>query len=234
MQRCLPVLAASVVLLTGCGVAGTGFHPGIAAEVGDQTVTTRQLDKLTHDYCAGYEKLSKSDPQGEAQPVPLRYVTNQFATILVVRDATEQLADQYDVEPSSDYKSGLAALEPEIADLSEEQKDAFREIFGADNYSKDVLAQIGEISLQDNGTTDASEGDEYAEGQKLLGAWLADHDVEVNPKYAVDLDAPDLDNASQIDTDLSVAVGTKAKDGLKAAPEESYTSSLPGHLVCLD
>ena len=119
LQRFVPVLAASVVLLTGCGVAGTEFHPGIATEVGDQTVTTRQLDKLTHDYCTGYEKLSKSNPDAEAQPVPLRYVTNQFATLLVVRDATEQLADQYDVEPSSAYKSGLAALEPEIADLSD-------------------------------------------------------------------------------------------------------------------
>ena len=97
-----------------------------------------------------------------------------------------------------------------------------------------MLAQIGEISLQDNGTTDASQDDQYAEGQKLLDAWIADHDVSVNPKYAVDLDAPDLDNATQIDTDLSVAVGTKAKDGLKTAPDESYTSSLPGHLVCLD
>ena len=57
----------------------------------------------------------------------------------------------------------------------------------------------------------------------------ADHDVEVNPKYAVDLDTP-----GQVDTDLSVAVGSTAKDGLKAEPDPAYTSSLPGHLVCLD
>ena len=75
---------------------------------------------------------------------------------------------------------------------------------------------------------------QYAEGKRLLAAWVADHDVEVNPKYAVDLDAADFDNAGQIDTDLSVAVGTKAKDGLKPAPDSAYTSSLPSHLVCLD
>ncbi len=224
--RALPVL--SVVLLTGCGVAGTEFHPGVAAEVGDQTITSRHLDQVTHDYCAGFEKINKGSPQAQ-DPVPLRYVTNQFATILVNRAAAEQLADQYDVEPSSTSKAALTTIEPEIADLSEDQKDAFREIIGADSYSGDVLTQIGEISLEDQGTTDATPDDQSAEGQKLLTAWLADHDVEVNPRYAVDLDA-----TGQVDTDLSYAVGKKAKDGLKAAPDASYTGSLPSHLVCLD
>jgi hypothetical protein len=59
-------------------------------------------------------------------------------------------------------------------------------------------------------------------------------DVEVNPKYAVDVRADDLDAAGQVDTDLSVAVSKKAKDGMKAAPDADYTSSLPSNLVCLD
>jgi hypothetical protein len=233
LLRAVPVLATSVLVLSGCGVAGTQFHPGVAAEVGDQTITSRQLDKVTHDYCTGFDKLSKSDPQAESQPVPLRYYTNLFATILVARAATEQLADDYDVDPSQDYKGRVAQLEPEIADLSEDQKAAFREILGADYYNRDVLAQIGEISLHDKGTTDSTQDDQYAEGKSVLAAWVADHDVEVNPRYAVDLDAADFDTATQIDTDLSVAVGTKAKDGLKPGPEDSYTSSLPSHLLCL-
>jgi peptidyl-prolyl cis-trans isomerase SurA len=225
--RALPVL--SVVLLAGCGVAGTEFHPGIAAEVGDQTITTRHVDEVTANYCAGFEKLSKADPQSSDEPVPLRFVTNQFATLLVEHAAAEQLADQYDVEPGSASKSALASFEPQLESLSDEQKAAFQEILGARAYSNDVLAQIGQISLEDKGTSDATEDDQLAEGQKVLSAWLADHDVEVNPKYAVDLDTP-----GQVDTDLSVAVGTKAKDGLKAEPDPDYTSSLPSHLVCLD
>ena len=120
--------------------------------------------------------------------MPLRYVTNQFATLLVERAAAEQLADEYDVEPGSATKSALASFEPQLESLTDEQKDAFREILGARAYTNDVLAQIGEISLEDQGTTDATEDDQLAEGQKLLTAWIADHDVEVNPKYAVDLD----------------------------------------------
>ena len=224
--RALPVL--SVVLLAGCGVAATQFHPGIAAEVGDQTITSRHLDKVTHDYCTGFEQINKDDPQ-PGDPIPLRYVTNQFATFLVTRAAAEQLAEQYDVQPSSTYKGALAQIEPELEDLSEDQRDAFREILGARAYNEDVLTQIGEISLQDQGTTDATPEDQYAEGQKVLAAWYDDHDVEVNPKYAVDLDA-----TGQVDTDLSYPVGATAKDGLKPEPDPGYTSSLPSHLVCLD
>ena len=225
--RVLPVL--SVVFLAGCGVAGTQFHPGIAAEVGDQTITTRHVDQVTDDYCGGYETLSKADPQPGDEPVPLRYVTNQFTTLLVEHAAAEQLADEYDVAPGSATKSALASFEPQLESLTDEQKDAFREILGARAYTNDVLTQIGEISLEDQGTTDSTQDDQLAEGQKLLKAWTADNDVEVNPKYAVDLDTP-----GQADTDLSVAVGSKAKDGLKAEPDPAYTSSLPGHLVCLD
>ena len=113
---------------------------------------------MTDDYCTGFETLSEGRSGSTSEPVPLRYVTNQFATILVDRAAAEQLADEYDVEPSSAYKSGLAQLEPELETLSEDQKDAFLEILGADNYNQDVLTQIGEISLQDQGTTDATDG----------------------------------------------------------------------------
>ena len=215
-------------------MAGTEFHPGIAAEVGDQTITTRHVDEVTHDYCTGFEKLSKADPQVERQPVPLRYVTNQFATILV--DAGRRRAAGRRVRRGAELglqeRPGRSSSRRSPTSRRTSRTPSGRSSV-RDAYSKDVLAQIGEISLQDQGTTDATEDDQYAEGQKLLDAWIADHDVEVNPKYAVDLDAP-IDSATQVDTDLSVAVGTTAKDGLKAEPDAAYTSSLPGHLVCLD
>jgi len=227
MLRALPVLP--VVLLAGCGVAGAEFHPGIAADVGDQTITTRHLDEVAANYCSGFEKLNKEDPQSNEQPIPLRYVTHQFVSLLVDNAGAEQLAEQYDVEQSSSSKASLASLEPQLKSLSDDQLDAFREILGARAYNQDVLTQIGKISLDDQGNENASEDDQYAEGQKLLDTWLTDHDVEVNPKYAVD-----VGTTGQVDTDLSVAVGSKAKDGLKAEPDAGYTGSLPGNLVCLD
>ena len=230
MLRALPVVTVllSAGALTGCGVAGTQFHPGIAAEVGDQTITTRHVDQVTHDYCQAVEKVSKGQEQAAGSTTPMRYLTQQFASDLVVRAAAEQLADQYDVQPSSTYKSGLAQLEPQLTTLSGEQQDAVREIVGARSYTEDVLTQIGQLSLKKKGTTNASTDDQLAEGQKLVAQWMKDHDVEVNPKYSVDPGSNDPAN-----TDLSFAAGTTAKAGLQARPDAAYTDALPSDFVCL-
>jgi hypothetical protein len=227
MLRALPVLP--LVLLAGCGVAGTQFHPGVAAEVGDQTITTRHVDQVADDYCKAVETVSKGQEQSTDAATPMRYLTHEFATDLIVRAAAEQLADDYDVQPTSTYNGGLAQLEDQLTKLSEAQKDAVREVVGARSYAQDVLTQIGEISLTKQGTTDATTDDQYAEGQKLLTAWVADHDVEINPKYAIDFGTPE-----QVDTDLSYALGSTAKDGALAQPDGDYTSELPDNFVCLD
>ena len=92
-----------------------------------------------------------------------------------------------------------------------------------------MLTQIGEISLQDQGTTDATPDDQYAAGQKVLAAWVADHDVEVNPKYAVDR------RRHRPGRHRPVLRGrATAKDGLKPEPDPGYPSSLPSHLRLLD
>ena len=223
--RALPVL--SVVLLAGCGVAGTQFHPGLAAQVGDQTITSRHVDQVTDDYCKAVEKVSKT--QDSTQARPMRYLTHTFANDLIVKAAAEQLAADYDVQPTSNYKDELAQLEPQLTSLTDEQKEAVREVFGARAYTDDVLGQIGEISLKKQGKTDPSDDEKTAEGQKLLDGWIADHDVQVNPKYGIE-----LGKADQVDTNLSYPLATAATGGLNATPDPAYTTSLPDQLVCLD
>ena len=238
--RVLPVVLP-VVLLAGCGVAGTQFHPGIAAQVGDQTITTRHVDEVSDGYCKAVEKVNKGQQTAEDQR-PMRFLTHAFATDLIVRAAAEQLADDYDVKPTAAYKDQLAQLEPQLTTLSEGQKDAVREIFGAQAYAQDVLTQIGELSLKKQGTTDSTDDDQLAEGQKLLDQWVADHDVEINPKYGIE-----VGKTTQVDTDLSYPLSATARggalgpaDGNAAAdPDDTklradYVAALPGQLVCLD
>jgi hypothetical protein len=239
--RALPLL--SVVLLTGCGVAGAQFHPGVAAQVGDQTITTRHVDQVTDDYCKAVEKVSEEQPDQAGQPTPLRYLTHQFASALIVKAATEQLADEEGVKPTSDYKTTLTQLEPQLTKLSDQEKDSVREVIGARAYAQDVLTQIGDASLKKQGKTDATDSDKYAEGQKVLDSWMSDHDVVVNPKYSLDQDA----SSSQADTSLSFAAGSTAKAGLLGPPDPNaqpdpdetklradYLASLSGDGVCLD
>ena len=229
-QRCLPVLATSVLLLSGCGVAGTDFNPGVAAQVGDDTITTKHVDQVTTEYCAALEVVTKGQPNAGGTPAqPLRYFTHEFASQLITRSAAEQLADDLGVEPTGTYKSDLAQLMPQLEDLSDAQRDAVVEIIGAQAYAQDVLTVIGGDELAKDGTTDATDEDKYAAGQDALAKWVADNDVEVNPKYGIE-----LGTQTQVDTDLSYALGTTAKDGLKPEADPDYAAALPAHLVCLD
>jgi peptidyl-prolyl cis-trans isomerase SurA len=226
MLRVLPVLP--VVLLTGCGVAGTQFHPGLAALVGDQTFTTRHVDQVTDEACKGLEKLSKGSTQPNP-PTPLSTLSKQVTNALVEKLVAQQLADDYDVTTTPDYKSNLASTEQQLSSLSGGQKDAVQEVVEAQAYMQDVLVQIGEIELKKQGQTGSAAQDQYNEGLKVMDAWVADHDVDINPKYGLELgsDAP-------VDTALSVAVGQHAKDGQSTKPSTAYTDALPGDLVCFD
>jgi peptidyl-prolyl cis-trans isomerase SurA len=233
MLRVLPVVP--LVFLAGCGLAGTEFHPGVAAQVGDETITTRHVDEVTTNYCTAVEEITKGAPNAAGQATPNRYFSHEFASALVEKAAAEQLAEQYDVEPTAEYKSGLAQLEPQLADLDEEQKEAVREAIsatgaqGISSYTDDVLTQIGEIELKDQGKNDSTADEQLTAGREVLNTWLDDHDVEVNPKYGVELGTD-----GQVDTDLSYAVGDTAKGGISAQADPGYTAGLSAHLVCLD
>ena len=224
------VAVVPLVLLAGCGVAGAQFHPGIAADVGDQTITTRHVDQVTDNYCKALEVVNKGQEQAPDSARPMRYLSNIFATTLVTQAAAEQLASEYGVQPSSAYHTSLNQLEPELTKLNDDEKDAVREIVAAQAYNQDVLAQIGAISLKKQGNTNATADDQYAEGKKLLDKWMSDHDVTVNPKYSIDLQG----TANPADTDVSYALGEAAKGGMEATPGPAYTDTLPPNQVCLD
>jgi len=228
LVRALPVL--SLVLVTGCGVAGTGFHPGIAAQVGDDTITTKHIDQVTDDYCTAVETVTKGQPEAaDQQAQPMRYLTREFANDLIIRSAAEQLAETYDVKPTSAVNSSLAKLEPELVKLDDEQHDAVVEVIEARAYAQDVLTTIGAIELAKDGNSSATDEDKYAAGQDVLEKWIADHDVEVNPKYGLD-----VGSAAQVDTDLSYPLGKTARGGLSEKVDPAYAASLPDHLVCLE
>lgn len=226
--RLLPVLALTgVTLLSGCGVAGTQFNPGVAAEVGDVKITERQVEQVTDGYCSAIEAVSAE--QGGTQTVPLRYLAHEFTTTLVIKAAAEQLAERYDVQAGESYRQALSQLEPQVASLSRSQRDAVLEIEGGQAYYQDVLTQIGAIEAGDDEGDDAdgSSDGAAAAGQAVLDDWFGSNDVEVNPKYGFEYGTP-----GQVDTDTSVAVSTAAKDGLLEQPSESYAASLPQHMVC--
>src|SRR4051794_26213723 len=91
------ILLLLVLALSGCGLTGNGFSPGLAVVVNDETITVDHIAQLTSDYCRGVgDVLEKQDQQ-----VSLRYLSSQVVVPqLSIRLLVEQLADDLGVEPT--------------------------------------------------------------------------------------------------------------------------------------
>ena len=117
-------VAALSVVLTGCGVAGTSFQPGVAAQVDDRTVTTDRVDDIVDRYCSALEEQLGAD----GSVVPLSYFRGGVAGQLALVLAAEQLADDYGVEPTTDYERAVSGIEAQTLTLTDEQREAVVEV----------------------------------------------------------------------------------------------------------
>lgn len=229
MSRPVSGLAAVSVLLlsgalSGCGVAGTSFHPGVAAQVGDATVTTARVDSLASTYCSAVEDKLKA----QSQALPNSYFRAGLAGQLALVSVAEQLADQYDVEPGAAYAQKVAQLRAATASLPKDQQDAVVEIESAPAYLAGVQQAIGERLQSSQGTT----GDAAAQtkaGQRVFDAWFTDHDVTIDPQYGVEIKDG---RAVPTDTSVSYPVGSAATSGAAPQPDPSYAASLPDSQRC--
>ncbi|MDN4160095.1 hypothetical protein [Nocardioides abyssi] len=228
MTRTRPILglvAAAVLAsgLTGCGVAGTGFSPGLAAEVGDTSITTDRVDAVAASYCDALR------PQLEGQVVPQRYLTSGVAGQLALAAAAEQLAAEVGVEAGPDYARQVAQLRRAVAGLPEDQQEAVLAVESAGSRVSDLVVGVGRELAEQEGLADATDEQVAELGNQALAAWLDDNDVEVNPRYGVELrDGQPVD----VDRSTSVAVGEVATAALADAPDQEYAATLPESQRC--
>lgn len=216
---------ASVLLLSGCGVAGTSFHPGVAAQVGDETISVDEVDTVARDYCSAIEDQLASNNQ----VLPQRYLRGGIAGQLTLVAAARQLADEYGVEPGVQYDQKVAELQGAVADLPEGQQQAVIEIESSATYLSGVAQAVGEQVLADKGRTGASIQARTKAGQKELSAWLDRHDVEIDPQFGVRIEDG---QAVPSDTSVSFPVGDTAKKGLADTPDQAYAGALPDSHRC--
>ena len=91
-----------------------------------------------------------------------------------------------------------------------------------------MLIQIGEIELKKQGQDDTAEQEQYDEGVKVLDAWVDDHDVDINPKYGLEL------GRATRSTPTSPSRSARTPRPGSGPPSTGYVDSLPGNLVCFD
>lgn len=209
-------------VLAGCGVAGTNFQPGVAADVGDRTVSTDKVDEVTRNYCAAIEEALRLQDQA----APLIYLRQGVAASLALVQAAEQIEDEYSVELGAEVEQQRAEVVARSADLPADQRDAVVELESAGGYVEAVTTALGEQLLAEDGEEGA---DPAARGSEEFYAWIEREQVELNPIYGLDVVDGEFVNT---ETDVSVPVGDAATLGLAEQPDIDYAKTLPSSQRC--
>lgn len=226
LKRSLAAAVPCLVLLSGCGVAETQFHPGVAVEVGDRTITTDRVDELTSGFCSAVEEQITTG----GQAYPLRLFKRGIVGQLALQSAAEQLAGEFDVEPGADYQAQLAQIETEAEGLSKSGRDEYVEVQATLPYVTDVLTQVGDILLAEEGEDDPTVDFQQARGLDELGAWIDREGLTFDPRYGTEV----VEGQPQpVDTDLSYAFSDVAKGGASdEEPDPLYVATLPDSATC--
>ncbi|MCY7396137.1 MAG: hypothetical protein LH468_08320 [Nocardioides sp.] len=226
LAACAVVLATS----SACSVAGTDFQPGVAARVGDQTVTSNEVDRLTVAACGAF------GPQLEAQNqvVALRQIKATVVQDLTLESAVRQLGEEYGVEPGETYLSEVSSAGGGD-DLSDDEREAVVVVSSTTTLVTDVLGQIGAQLTAGGAGEDvagapaAATPEAVQRGGAELTRWLQDNDVEVDPQYGIDISDT---GAVEVDTSLAFGVSDVAKAAGAEQPDPATTMALPQTQRC--
>lgn len=222
----MAVAVPCLLLLSGCGVAETQFHPGVAVEVGDRSISTDRVDDLSSGFCAAVEEQIATG----GQSFPLSQFKRGIVGQLALRSAVEQLAQDFDVTPGSGYRSQIAQIEAEAEGLAASGRDEYVEVQETLPYVTDVLTQIGGILLAQEGEEEPTVDFQQARGLDELVAWVDREGVTFDPRYGIEF----VEGQPQpVDTSLAFAFSDIAKSGMsEEEPDPNYVASLPLSATC--
>lgn len=209
-------------LTSGCGASGSGWHAGVAAQVGDGSVSVSTVNA----YASGYCDAVRSQLNG--QVVPMRYLRGGVVGQLAMQEAARQFAAPYGVQPGDAYDQRVADLESAVADLPADQQEAVIAVESASAYVDAIVQAVGTRLLVDQGVR-ATEEQAGTAGQEAFAAWLADHEIVFDPQFSTSLQDG---QPAPANTSLSFAVGDDAVAADAEAPDPAYAAGLPGTLRC--
>lgn len=200
------------LLLSGCGSAA----PGVAARVGDQELTVRQVDAVTAHYCTALGDLESE--------VPMSYVRQFVIQLLALRSQAEQIADDYGVEAGSTYLNDVAQRQGTAATKPEEVRQDYVDLASTTAYAQDILDQVGAIELDEAGVVDPTAEQISQAGVDVFNKWPDAHGLEIDPRYGL----KSVDGVLKpVDTNTSFALSETARSGLATEPDTAFAQSLP-------
>jgi hypothetical protein len=209
-------VAVAALLLTGCAQNA----PGVAAEVGGDTITDEQVDQLAEALCA----LSAGSAAQGTPPATGQQTRRQALQILLDNALAADIID-----PASVDRQQVAAAQKQAAATSEALPERLRGTFdeAVEGFATAQLglAALGRQSLLDQGTKNPDQQTSLTEGQRLMFEHAEDTGVSVDPRFGTLEDG----QLKPSDGSLSVAVSNQAK---ASSAGDATTADLPANLGC--
>lgn len=208
----------AMLLLTGCA----GLHPGTAVQVGDQQITTDEIDDVATQFCAALEEPLNQ----QAQTIPHSYFRGGIAGVLALREVAEQVAADYGVEADSDeYRQQIADLRSQAGSLPEAQQQAVVAVESGPFYVQAIRTAVGEELLDGQG----EESEFEIAGEEAMQRWIDENGVEFNPALNTTIRDGQVATA---DGSLSFAASEGAEAGLDEQPNSALAATLPESQRC--
>jgi hypothetical protein len=216
---------AATTLLSGCGT-----HPGSAAVVGGERITTAQVDDAAAALCSSTVSAAKA--QGQPRPdLPSRGARSAAIQLLLDNELSRQYGEANGIRV--DNRAVSAAMEQsaqQINLLPQPERAQFRELFRGFQESQSILDQAGTASLAEQGNANPSPEEASAEGMRLRNQWAAEQgiEVDVDPRFG------EFTNGSITPKNgsLSIAASDRARQGASEEPGAAWTAGLPMSQKC--
>lgn len=225
-RRPVRTAAVAVAAIGMLALSGCGLRPGVAAEVGDRTITKEQVEDVASALCAA--NLTPG-PGGQAPQLPSSGARAGALQVLLDAELARQFGEAEGVEADqAQVAAALAQNEPGIAALPEDRQDAFRDALRAYTEGQLMLIEAGRRSLRSGGTTEVTDDDAFAEGRRLQLAYVEGLDIEVDPRFG-EFDEGQLVPGSP---SLSVAQSEFAVAAGSGQPDQSFVAQLPTTQLC--
>ncbi len=230
------LLTVGALGLSGCGVAGTDWQPGLAAEVGGEDITSSQVDDYATDFCAILDSGALGPSVGVVARGELRA---GIAGNLVRKVAAEQFAAEYGASPSAYYERTRTDVASRYPDATESELASIVDVQTADVYVNEIAAAVGESTLVHDGTDSPSPEESLERGLEVFADWLRGQRVTIDPSLGIDLS----DDGSWQTTDASASIPASAAAVIRAGgPADeagtpnpdyaSYVAALPSSQKC--
>jgi hypothetical protein len=223
------VVAAVVAVLSLTATAACSTHPGDAAVVGSDRLSTSDVDDVAGALCAAQATSAQA---GQSQALPTRAARQAALRLLIDARLSEAYGKSLGVEPDQEQiDAAIASQEQTINAVKVEERTVLRDTIDDVVRGQLTLIEVGRRELVERGApANQVTGDAALQaGTKLRNDWAAKNvDVSVDPRFGT-YSQGSLQGSSG---SLSIPASSRSKAGAAQQPSSSWVSALPASQKC--